>query len=553
MMKKTNKRRRSHRNPYLTRRQFIEQLSAVGLTVGSGLALSGCEEIGSMISPITVSTDTEDDVPSVVIGSGFGGAVTALRLGEAGIRTMLLEQGKRWPIGHNTFSRYFPADGRSTWLRTETVLPFGPSLPISKHTGVLDRIDYDDIQVYRGTAVGGGSIVYGGISVQPPEDLFYEFFPHGISYQELQPYYERVRQMLRITPVPADIEASSYYDYARVFTEHAANAGLEVESVGQATDWDIIRSEIAGIISPSAIIGESPYGINSGAKNSLDRNYLPMAEATGHVSIHPLHRVTDIAEESDGRYGVTVEEIDDSGRVRQTKQLTTTYLFLAAGSVGTTELLVKAHELGNLPNLSDEIGKGWGSNGNVMFMRSVNELTGKNQGGPVIKIVIDRENAVSPSSIESVFFPIGQECGCLLYLMSVLDTDRGQLSYNAIADKVELTWSRAGNDRAEGAALDFINRMNTANGGEIGSPSGVIFQLPNVMKHFTYHPLGGMVIGEACDFYGRVYGYPNMYVMDGAALPGSCATANPSLTIAALAERNIAAILREDMTSAITG
>ncbi len=531
----------------LTRRQFIEQFSAAGLAL-SGLGLLGCD-VGDIISPVRTPTETANNVPALIIGSGFGGAVTALRLGQAGIRTMVIEQGKRWPITPNTFSPSFPPDGRSTWLRTRTILPFGPSLPINRHTGVLDRVDYENMQVYRGTAVGGGSIVYGGITVQPPEDLFYEIFPRGISYQELAPYYDRVRHILRITTVPADIEAQSYYDYARVFAEHGANAGLEVQSVGQATDWDVIRSEIAGTVSPSAIIGEVYYGNNSGSKNSLDQNYLPMAEATGYVTIHPLHRVIDIVQKTNGNYGVTVEEIDETGRVLQTKEITTTYLFLAAGSVGTTELLVKARELGNLPNLNETVGQGWGTNGTALFMRSVNELTGRMQGGPVIKVILDYNNAASPSSIESIFFPIGQECGCLLHLLLSLDTERGQFSYDSGANKVELMWSVSGSDQAARAAMDFVERVNAANGGHLGPPAGLPFELPDVLKDSTYHPLGGMVMGKACDLNGRVHGYSKMYVMDGSALPGSCAAASPSLTIAALAERNIETILAEDFIS----
>ncbi len=532
----------------LTRRQFIERFSAAGLAL-SGLGLLGCD-VADIVSPVRTPTETVHDVPALIIGSGFGGAVTALRLGQAGIRTMVIEQGKRWPITPNTFSPSFPPDGRSTWLRTRTILPFGPSLPISRHTGVLDRIDYENIQVYRGTAVGGGSIVYSGITVQPPEDLFYEIFPRGLSYQELEPYYDRVRHMLRITTVPADIEAQPYYDYARVFAEHGANAGLEVQSVGQATNWDVIRSEIAGTVRPSTIIGEAYYGNNSGSKNSLDQNYLPMAEATGYVTIHPLHRVIDIAQKSSENYRVTVEEIDETGRVLETKEITTTYLFLAAGSVGTTELLVKAHELGNLPNLNEEVGQGWGTNGSSMFIRSVNELTGRMQGGPVIKMILDYNNAASPSSVESVFFPLGQECGCLLHFLLSLDTERGQFSYNSATNKTELMWPVSGSDQAVRAAMDFVKRMNAANGGLLGPPAGLPFQLPDVLKDFTYHPLGGMVMDKACDLNGRVHGYPKMYVMDGSALPGSCATANPSLTIAALAERNIETILAEDFVTA---
>ena len=536
----------SHLSHKMTRRRFLEVILATGSAIGSGIALSGCDTPLEILSPPSMPIETEDDIPALIIGSGFGGAVTALRLGEAGIRTMVLEQGRRWHSASAPFSRSFPPDGRSTWLRSKTVLPFGPSLPIQKYTGVLDRVDYPNMQIYRGIAVGGGSIVYGGITTQPPESLFYQIFPRGISYQELQPYYERVRSMLRVTTVPTDIEAQPHYDYTRVFADHAAHAELKTVDVGQATDWDIIRAEIAGTLPPSAIIGEAYYGNNSGCKNSLDQNYLPMAEATGYVRIHPLHHVIDITRKNSGKYAVTVEQMDEAGEVIQTKKITTTYLFFAAGSVGTTELLVKARALGGLANLNEEVGQGFGTNGNVLFTRTVNELTGKQQGGPVIKSILDYENTETPSMVESIFFPVGLECNCLLHLLLALDTERGHFSYDAATNRVELMWPAGGNDQAARAAIDFAERMNAANGGHLGSLEGVPFLPPDPVKDSTYHPLGGMVIDKACDLYGRVHGYSRMYVMDGALLPGSCATANPSWTIAALAERNIQRILAED-------
>lgn len=498
--------------------------------------------------PTATQTETEDDVPALIIGSGFGGAVTALRLGEAGIRTMVLEQGRRWDSASAPFSPTFPPDGRSTWLRNKTVLPFGPSFPIGKYTGVLDRVDYPNMHVYRGTAVGGGSIVYGGVSLQPPEDLFYQIFPIGISYQELLPYYERVRSLLRVTTVPPDIEAQPHYDYTRVFTQLVNQIGLETVDVGQAADWDIIRAEIAGTRLPSAIIGEILYGGNSGYKNSLDQNYIPMAEATGFVSIHPLHRVLDITTENSGKYVVTVEQIDETGEVIQSKKLTTTYLFLAAGSIGTTELLVKARELGNLPNLNNAVGQGWGTNGNILFSTGVGVETGKQQGGPVIKAILDRENTETPALIESPFLPIGVECKCLMLFMNALDTERGQFFYDTDAHRAELIWPAGGHDRAARAAADFVERINASNNGNLEIPAGLPISPPDLIKDTTYTPLGGMVMGKACDFYGRVHGYPRMYVMDGSLLPGSCATANPSLTIAAFAERNIERILTDDLT-----
>ena len=531
----------------LTRRQFIKQTGIAGLAIGSGAGLAGCDPMGTLL-PTSPPIETEDDIPALVIGSGFGGAVTALRLGESGIRTMVLEQGRRWSDTPTPFSRNIPPDGRSTWLRHKTILQFGPEFSIQKYTGVLDRVDYPNMKVYRGTAVGGGSIVYGGISTHPPEDLFYQVFPRGLSYQELHPYYNRVRDILNISTVPADIEKAPHYEYTRVFAEHATTAGLEAYPLGQAANWDIIRSEIAGTAPPSAIIGEAFYGNNSGCKNSLDKNYLPMAEATGFVTIHPLHRVIDIRQQDNGKYAVTVENIDESGNVLKTKEITTTFLFFGAGSIGTTELLLKARHTGSLSNLNEEVGKGWGPNGNVLFSRAVSEPTGNMQGGPVIKTVNDYGNTHTRASIESIFFPTGIDCRCLLNLLIGLETDRGEFIYDSIRDKSELIWGATGNAQVRSAAEDFAARMNAANGGTLGVSEGVPFPIPEVSSDFTYHPLGGMVIGKACDVYGRVHGYPRMYVTDGALLPGSCATANPSLTIAALAERNIQRILTDDFT-----
>lgn len=543
----TNRITRSKHNSKLTRRQFIERVSATGLAMSSGLISSGCNREKIMLPPST-PVETEDDIPALIIGSGFGGAVTALRLGEAGIRTMVLEQGKRWDMPA-PFSSHFSADGRSAWLKNKTIAPFGPEFRIQRHTGVLDRIDYPNIKVFRGTAVGGGSIVYGGVSVEPPEELFYKVFPREVSYQELRPYYDRVREMLSVSTVPTDIEKQPHHTSARVFTEQAMNAGFEVVSVGQATNWDVIRSEIAGTLPSSAIIGEVMYGSNSGYKNSLDKNYLPMAEATGSVTIHPLHRVIDITQAASGKYVVFVERIDETGKVLYTKEITTTYLFFAAGSIGTTKLLVKARETKSLPNLNEHVGKGWGTNGSILFSCFVNQPTGQWQGAPIIKSVFDPENPHTPAAIKSAFAGIGVDRHFLLHYLMGLDTERGEFAYNPVNQKAELMWPAHGHARAAAAAVDFAERLNAVNGGTLGGIEGLPFPFPAVQSDITYTPLGGVVIGEACDFYGRVHGYPRMYVMDSALLPGSCATASPSLTIAALAERNIQTLLTEDFTS----
>lgn len=121
--------------------------------------------------------------------------------------------------------------------------------------------------------------------------------------------------------------------------------------------------------------------------------------------------------------------------------------------------------------------------------------------------------------------------------------NRGEFVYNQENDKIELVWPRNGNDEA----VEAIRKVNTKIAhASLGVP-GVPLLVPDVSAEFTAHPLGGAVIGQATDNYGRVLGTDKLYVMDGALMPGSAGLVNPSLTIAALAERNIAEIIRTDL------
>nr|WP_256871900.1 hypothetical protein [Nostoc sp. TCL26-01] len=125
----------------------------------------------------TSAAGVDEYVEAIVIGSGFGGAVASLRLGQAGIETVVLERGRRWQItdAGNTFSTTDNPDSRAAWLSSTTVLPPPvPEIPIDVFTGVLDIKRGNGINVYRGAGVGGGSLVYGAITYQPTEELFYK-------------------------------------------------------------------------------------------------------------------------------------------------------------------------------------------------------------------------------------------------------------------------------------------------------------------------------------------------------------------------------------------
>lgn len=338
----------------LNRRRFL-QASAAAASASIGVS-----------NIRTWANSVDKYVEAIVIGSGFGGAVASLRLGQAGIETVVLERGRRWQItsAGNTFSTTDNPDGRSTWLSPTTVLPAPvPATPINVYTGVFDVKRGNGINAYRGAGVGGTSLVYGGITYQPTEELFYKVFPHTIKYSELdRVYYPRVRSILKSSPIPDDIIQTKYYLASRILLEQAARAGLNARKIDIAFDWDIVRQEIAGEKVASIIAGQIYYGTNSGAKNSVDRNYLSMAEATGNVEIRPLHVVTTIGESDRGRYRVVCNQINEQGEVLFQKSFVCRYLFLAAGSIGTTELLLRAKSNGTLRRLNHQVGKFWGTN-----------------------------------------------------------------------------------------------------------------------------------------------------------------------------------------------
>ena len=321
----------------ISRRRFAQNT----LAAAAGLSILPKQAFASKAPKI---------VEALVIGSGFGGAVASLRLAMRGIETVVLERGRRWNItaAGDTFCTKESPDGRSTWLSNTTILPPPvPNLPIDVFTGVFDRKVGTGMTAFFGAGVGGSSLIYGAITYQPPEDLFYKSFPRSINYQELdRVYFPRVREMLNATPIPEDILETDAYLSSRILLKEAAAAGLKIVKPPMAIDWDIVRKEIKGKKVPSITNGEVYYGTNSGAKNSVDQNYLHRAEETGFVEIRPLHVVTSIEEADRGMYRVVCNHINEQGAVLGEKTFVCRYLFLGAGSIGTPELLLRAQSRG---------------------------------------------------------------------------------------------------------------------------------------------------------------------------------------------------------------
>ncbi|MET9500251.1 GMC oxidoreductase [Streptomyces sp. NPDC006622] len=504
----------------------------------------------------TAEPDAVDNAPAIVVGSGYGAAVAALRLGQAGIRTLVLEMGRLWNTpgaDGKVFCSTSAPDQRAMWFRTRTEAPLASFLwldivnrDISRYPGVLDRVHFADMSVFVGRGVGGGSLVNGGMAVTPLPSYFAEQFPTVDAAEMYDTYFPRARAMLGVNTVdPAWFEATDWYRFTRVSRKHAQNAGLRTTFVPNVYDFAYMRREAAGTATKSALAGEVVYGNNHG-KRSLDKTYLASALGTGNVTIHTMEKVRSISRAADGTYVLTADRIDVSGAVVETKQYGCTYLFLGAGSLGTSELLVRARETGTLPALNASVGTGWGTNGNVMLGRANHlwDTVGADQSTMPVMGIDDWANAANPVFAEIAPLPMGLEHWVSLYLAITKNPQRAAFTYDSASGTVGLGWSAAQSAVSAGMAKKLFDRINAANATvyryDLFGGSGKVFA-----DDFTYHPLGGCVLGRATDDYGRVKGYRRLYVTDGSLVPGSIGV-NPFVTITALAERTMARVLAED-------
>ncbi|WPC14950.1 hypothetical protein LEQ04_10670 [Riemerella anatipestifer] len=180
--------------------------------------------------------------------------------------------------------------------------------------------------------------------------------------------------------VPDDVYNSEWYTFSRMGIEEGANSGFTPVIVPNLYDFDYMRDEIAGKVPRSATNVEVIYGNNYG-KRDLTKTYLKRALDTGNVTIIPQHKVDYIEALPSGEYALVVKQIDTLNREVGVKKFTCDKLYLGAGSLGTTELLLKSKALNKLPNINDEVGKYWGNNGNTMASRYTAFVLGHHSRG----------------------------------------------------------------------------------------------------------------------------------------------------------------------------
>jgi len=519
----------------------------------------------------------------IVIGSGFGGAVTACRLAEKGMKVLVLERGRRWQ------PRDYPRQPHDPWI-------FNPQQP-HEQNGWLDLRVYKDMAIAMGAGVGGGSLIYANVSIEAKKELFAQGWPPEIIYAELKPYYDRVGKMLNVQTIP-DNQLTRRY---RLMQEAASKLGYgaRFQKVPQAVtfnpDWHYGLANAfddqhakkwinaQGVDQGTCVhCGNCDIGCQVKAKNTLDLNYIPWAEKHG-AEVRPLHLVT-LIRPSNGGYEAHFDRLEKGKRLSGFE--TAPRVILAAGSLGSTELLLRCRDqFKTLPNLSRFLGYNWSSNADFLTPAFHDDREIFPTQGPTISCAIDfLDGSVDNQRfwIEDGGFPdllgnylkakmqagaknrkyrpllatLGQMIrqrdplrNCMPWFAQGIDAADGRLYLgrtwrNFWRKEFKLQWDITASKGVIEAIINMHKRLAEATGGKAWVPPTW-----TLAKNLTTpHPLGGCNMGMnsangVVNHRGEVFGYPQLYVADGAIIPKALGL-NPSRTIAALAER-IAALMAD--------
>jgi len=509
------------------------------------------------------------DYDFIVIGSGFGGSVSALRLAEKGHTVAVLEKGKRWQ------KEDFP---KTNWSKKYLWMPplgmYGyQNLTVLKHVGIL-----------HGGGVGGGSLVYANNLLVPPDEVF-EKPEWGIAdcKDTLMPHYEEARRMLGANPSPQIGAADKCL--------REVGKDMRGEDTFHINDVGIFFGEPDKTVPDPYFGGEGPertgctfcgacmIGCPVGAKNTLDRNYLYLAEKKG-VEIIAETEVTGVRPLDDGGYEITTRS--PSG-AHPRKVYTTRGAVFSGGVMGTVKLLLQCKQKGLLPNISDQLGNVVRTNSEALTaVKSRDKSTDWNDQIAITSgiypdktthIEMVRYNKGSdlmlglltlmtngggwiprglrylgsilrhPFRYLSLLWPLGKAANTTVVLVMQTDDNYLKMDYKR-------RWWRLGGRSMNTSIPDGLKRSPSyipiAN--EVtrrlaekmdGIPLSSIFEVTMDIST-TAHILGGCCMGETPDkgavgMNGELFGYPNLFVADGSVIAANLGV-NPSLTITALSE-----------------
>jgi cholesterol oxidase len=570
------------------------------------------------MAAIPSSTQAPEHFDAIVVGSGFGGSVTAARLSEAGRSVCVLERGKPYPPG--SFPRSPLGIKENLW---------DPSQGLH---GMFDFWSFSGLDALVSSGLGGGSLIYANVLIRKDEKWFahedpnvpgQEYWP--VSRADLDPHYDRVEVGLNGQTFPLD--QAPYDQTAKTLAFRDA-----ARAIGRGDDWFLPKLAVTfanpgqppalGVTIEEAqpnlhghpretcrLCGECDVGCNYGAKNTLDYNYLTRAWHAG-ADIRTLCEVRSFEPREGGGWSVSYVHHDEhADRPTNTRALplvtlTATDLIISAGTLGSTFLLLRNR--GALPGLSPTLGHGFSGNGDLLTfaLRAREEQDGKRvprvtdpAHGPVITSAIRTADALDGDGhtgrgfyLEDAGYPefvswmlqmadapgelfealhVGErmvkgflhrdretdisgdisdflgQCGLSSATLPLLgmgrDVPDGVMTL--AGELLEVNWSKHG---ASKVYFDRVRELSEQISHALGADfvDNPIWFLNRVI---TVHSLGGCRMGRndqegVVDPYGNVFNLPGLHVADGSVMPGPVG-ANPSLTIAALADRFADAML----------
>ena len=499
----------------------------------------------------------------LVIGSGFGGSVTALRLTEKGYRVGVLEAGRRWT------DEDFATQGRRDILWAPRLGMYGPM-----RLSMLGQVS-----LFTAVGVGGGSLIYANTLYEPHQAFFDDpAWSHITDWRaELAPYYDQARRMLGVAVNPrlwpADLlmrelaeevgagETFQPTDVGVLFHEAEPGARLADPFFGGA------GPERNGCVHCARCTTGCPHN----AKNTLPKNYLYLAEKAG-AAVHELTEVVDVRPGRDGGYVVTARH---PRHRRRRSTFTADQVVFSAAARGTQELLHRLRGSGSLPRISSRIGHLSRSNSEAIVFAVAPAPQGFDQGVAITSSFhpephthvelchsSDAQDSMAIMNVPLVDGGPGRvrrflrgvlrhpvrhartmrskgfaSSGVTLLVMQSLDNSltsylrRGRLRARQGPGTPNPSWIPLAHDLVRRYAEKLDGRAMTMASDLVGAPA-------------TAHYIGGAVIGDSpeagvVDPYHRLYGHEGLHVIDGSTI-GANLGVNPSLTITAMAERAVA-------------
>jgi cholesterol oxidase len=529
----------------------------------------------------------DQDYDVIVIGSGFGGSVSALRLAEKGYRVAVIEAGRRFddPADDDPRTRH-RALPRNSWHARRYL--WAPALGLTgiQRIHLLRGQRGARVLVLAGAGVGGGSLVYANTLYEPPGPFFDDpQWRHITDWQaELAPYYDQAKRMLGVTVNPTMTPADQAVKNVAARMGRAQTFRLTPVGVhfGQQPGAEAGDPYFGGA-GPRRVActqcGSCMTGCRAGAKNMLTENYLYLAERRG-ARVMPLTTVTGVRPDGDG---YRVDTVTTGALPRRRGSLTAGQVVFAAGTYGTQKLLHRMRATGALPGLSDRLGTLTRTNSEAIL--GVERFRSR---GPDHSRGVAITSSFHPDEhthIEPTRYGPGSNAMAALRTLLVDGGGPGPRWLKFLGQLARRPWdvarlpnmrnwsrrtiialvmqnvdnsvtvqahhsrfgwtmrSRPGHGAPSPAWIPAAHRAVRLLAEELGGIAGGtwldLFNIPT-----TAHFIGGCAIGDSpgtgvIDPWHRVYGHPGLHVVDGSAVSANLGV-NPSLTITAQAERAMA-------------